>query len=144
MAKGTALVETKDFTRCNVEQLASFLMTHELHLGTHEPDVVWPKALALKIDEQEELETNDEEAAMIVRRFCNKNYKGKVSRKPTKLSSHKCGSPDYFIKECPWDTKKGKGKLKERKKDQPKPFWRRKEPWLLHGENMILRMNKNM
>ena len=63
---------------------------------------------------------------MIVRRFnkfFNKNYKGKVTRKPTKLSCHKCESPNHFIKECPqWDTKKGKGKFKERNKDQPKPF----------------------
>ena len=68
------------------------MKTHELHLGTHEVDTVRPKTLALKIDDQEESETNDEEAAMIVGRF---------TRKPNKISCHKCGSPDHFIKECP-------------------------------------------
>lgn len=75
-------------------------MTHELHLGTHETDTVTPKALSLKTEYQEKLETNDE-AVMILRRFnkfFSKNYKGKNTRKPTKLSYDKCGGLDHFVK----------------------------------------------
>lgn len=86
MAKVTTLLETKDFTTFNAKQLVGFLMSHELHLGTHETEPVRPKALALKINDKKKSETDDEEATMIVRKFkkfFNKNYKGKVTRKPT-------------------------------------------------------------
>ena len=33
-SKVTALMETKDFTKFNIEQLAGSLMTHDLHLGS--------------------------------------------------------------------------------------------------------------
>ena len=80
MSKVTALLETKDFTTFNVEQLAGSLMTHKLDLGTHDIEPVRPKALDLKIEDQEESNTDDEEAVMITRIFIkcfNKNYKGR-------------------------------------------------------------------
>ena len=54
MAKVTTLQETMDFTTFNVEQLAGSLLTHELHLGTHEANPSRPKALSLKSEEQDD------------------------------------------------------------------------------------------
>lgn len=67
MAKVTALHETKDFTTFNIEQLAGSLMTHELHLGTQDGEPTKPRTLALKSEEQDDSESEDEEAAMMVR-----------------------------------------------------------------------------
>ena len=50
----TKVTDTKDFTIFNVDQLVGSLMTHEFHLGTHELDSMRLKALALRIDDQEE------------------------------------------------------------------------------------------
>ncbi|CAO2837831.1 unnamed protein product, partial [Amaranthus hypochondriacus] len=66
-AKVTAIQESKDFTKFNLEELAGSLMTHELHLGT--ADSSRNKGLALAAKEQEESETDEEEAAMLVRKF---------------------------------------------------------------------------
>ncbi|XP_048494574.1 uncharacterized protein LOC125494796 [Beta vulgaris subsp. vulgaris] len=102
------------------------LLTHELHLGTHDADPSRPKDLALKSEEQDDSKTDDEEVALIVKKFkkfFNRNYKGKSARKPSKLSYHKCGSPDHFIKECPFrENDKEKGKYKEKGKEQQKAF----------------------
>ena len=67
-AKVTALQETKDFTKFNIEQLAGSLMTHELHLGTSNSEGNRGKGLALKAGDQEDSEVDEEEAAMLVRR----------------------------------------------------------------------------
>ncbi|XP_021713456.1 uncharacterized protein LOC110681610 [Chenopodium quinoa] len=124
-AKVTALQETKDFTKFNIEQLAGSLITHELHLGTSNSEGNQGKGLALKAGDQEDSEVDEEEAAMLVRRFkrmFNRNNKSRnFTKKPStsKIDSgcHKCGSLEHFIRECPlWDTEKGKGKAKEQVK----------------------------
>ena len=66
-AKVTAIHESKDFTKFNLEELTGSLMTHELHLGT--TDNSRNKGLALRAADQEESECDEEEAAMLVRRF---------------------------------------------------------------------------
>ncbi|KMT03682.1 hypothetical protein BVRB_8g190190 [Beta vulgaris subsp. vulgaris] len=60
MAKVNAVLETKDFTTFNIEQLSGSLLTHEIHLRTHEVDSNRPKALALKSDDLEDSETDKE------------------------------------------------------------------------------------
>ncbi|XP_021750214.1 uncharacterized protein LOC110715901 [Chenopodium quinoa] len=125
-AKVTALQETKDFTKFNIEQLAGSLITHELHLGTSNSEGNRGKGLALKAGDQEDSEVDEEEAAMLVRRFkrmFNRNNKSRnFTKKPSTSKAdsgcHKCGSLEHFIRECPlWDTEKGKGKAKEQVKN---------------------------
>ncbi|XP_021757935.1 uncharacterized protein LOC110722970 [Chenopodium quinoa] len=83
-AKVTALQETKDFTKFNIEQLAGSLMTHKLHLGTSNNEGNKGKGLALKASNPEDFEVDEEEAAMLVIRFKimfnrnNKTRKGKA------------------------------------------------------------------
>lgn len=48
------LLETKDFPTFNIKQLAQYLMTHDLHLGTNNTETIRPKSLALKLEEQED------------------------------------------------------------------------------------------
>ncbi|XP_021718849.1 uncharacterized protein LOC110686539 [Chenopodium quinoa] len=106
-AKVTALQETKDFTKFNIEQLAGSLMTHELHLGVNN-EPMGNKGLALKADEEEDSEVDEDEAALIVQRFKKMFKKGRTSRNFGKKTSnpkpdyscHKCGSPDHFIRDC--------------------------------------------
>ncbi|XP_021734867.1 uncharacterized protein LOC110701543 [Chenopodium quinoa] len=125
-AKVTALQETKDFTKFNIEQLAGSLMTHELHLGVNN-EPMRKKGLALKADEEEDSEVDEDEAALIVRRFKKMFKKGRTSRNFGKKTSnpkpdyscHKCGSPDHFIRDCPlWENDKGKGKAKEQGREK--------------------------
>ena len=66
-AKVTAIQESKDFAKFNVEELDGSLKTHELHLGT--TDSSRNKELALTAADQEESECDEDEAAMLVRRF---------------------------------------------------------------------------
>ncbi|XP_021754301.1 uncharacterized protein LOC110719605 [Chenopodium quinoa] len=124
-AKVTALQETKDFTKFNIEQLAGSLITHELHLGTSNSEGNRGKGLALKAGDQEDSEVDEEEAAMLVRRFKrmfnrnnkSRNFTKKPSTSKTDSGCHKYGSLEHFIRECPLlDTEKGKGKVKEQVK----------------------------
>ena len=122
-AKVTAIQESKDFTKFNLEELAGSLMTHELHLGT--TDSSQNKGLALAANDHEESETDEEEAAMLVRKFKkffkNNRYGNQRSNKErgtanmkTNFECHKCGNTDHFIKDCPqWKNEKGKGKARE-------------------------------
>ncbi|XP_056693510.1 uncharacterized protein [Spinacia oleracea] len=127
--KVTALFETKDFTKFNIEQLAGSLMTHELHLGSAVPENPKNQGLALKAEELEDSEPDEEEAATLVRRMKRLyrnlrpgNQKGRNSGRRTIGSKSgqgcfKCGDPDHQIRECPqWEYEKGKGedRLKER------------------------------
>ncbi|XP_021719011.1 uncharacterized protein LOC110686710 [Chenopodium quinoa] len=125
-AKVTALQEMKDFTKFNIEQLTGSLMTHELHLGVNN-EPMRNKGLALKADEEEDSEVDEDEAALIVRRFKKIFKKGRTSRNFGKNTSntkpdyscHKCGSPNHFIRDCPlWENDKGKGKAKEQGREK--------------------------
>ncbi|XP_021749508.1 uncharacterized protein LOC110715248 [Chenopodium quinoa] len=127
-AKVTALQETKDFTKFNIEQLAGSLMTHELHLGVN-TEPMRNKGLARKADEEEDSEVDEDEASLIVRRFKKMFKKGrtlrnfaigrKTSNTKPDYSCHKCGSPDHFIRDCPlWENDKGKGKAKEQGREK--------------------------
>ena len=69
MAKVTALQETKDFTKFNLEQLAGSLMTHELHLGTKNGDMSKQKSFALKADESDDSKTGEKESTRTVRKI---------------------------------------------------------------------------
>ena len=107
MAKVTALHETKDFTKCNMEQLPGSFMTHELHLDTENGDMSKQKWIGLKVDESHESEADKEESALMVQKFNrivrnmkNGDYKGKNKKYTNKPVCHKCGSSNYFIKEC--------------------------------------------
>ena len=98
-------------------------MTHELHMGT--ADSSRNKGLALTTADQEETECDEEEAAMLVRRFKkffrNNRYTNQIYNKKRRsantksnLECHKCGSTNHFIKDCPmWKNEKGKGKARE-------------------------------
>ncbi|XP_021858321.1 uncharacterized protein [Spinacia oleracea] len=133
MAKVTALQETKDFTKFNLEQLAGSLLTHELQLNARTSENPRNKALALKTENDENSE-EDEETALFARRFKRmfRNYKegdhrGKPNRKFSKTDSgcHKCGNLEHRIRECPlWEQEKGKGKEtpKERFRDNRNSF----------------------
>ena len=109
-AKVTAIQESKDFTKFNLEELAGSLMTHELYLGT--ADSSRNKGLALAANEQEESDCDEEETTMLVRKFKkffrNNRYTNQrnnkergTSNSKTNYECHKCGSTDHFIKECP-------------------------------------------
>ncbi|XP_021766287.1 uncharacterized protein LOC110730772 [Chenopodium quinoa] len=125
-AKVTALQETKDFTKFNIKQLAGSLMTHELHLEVNN-EPMRNKGLSLKADEEEDSEVDEDEAALIVRRFkkmfkksqTSRNFEKKTSNPKPDYSFHKCGSPDHFIRGCPlWENDKGKGKAKEQGREK--------------------------
>lgn len=69
-------METKDFTKFNIEQPAGFMLTYELHLGTSNGDSSKDRAMTLKADEDDQFKVGDEEATMLVRKFkktSNKN-----------------------------------------------------------------------
>ena len=126
-AKVTAIQEFKDFTKFNLEELAGSLMTHELHLGT--TDSSRNKGLALAAAEQEKSECDEEEAAMLVRKFKqffrNSRYanqrNNKERRTKSNLERQKCGSTEHFIKDCPMcKNEKGKGKARDYGKSQSK------------------------
>ena len=98
-------------------------MTHELHLGTAESSQ--NKGLALTAADQEESECDEEEAAMLARKFKkffrNNRYTNQRNNKERRsantksnLECHKRGSTDHFIKDCSmWKNKKGKRKARE-------------------------------
>ncbi|XP_048497969.1 uncharacterized protein LOC125496528 [Beta vulgaris subsp. vulgaris] len=120
-AKVTALQETKDFTKFNLERLAGSLLTHELQLGTQYGESSKNRALALKDDKEEEEDEdfNVEEIMKLVRKFKRmyKNLKSNKTKGKNSFNSkfesgfYKCGSLDHYIKECPsW---KQESKLEE-------------------------------
>ena len=95
-------------------------MTHELHLGT--ADSSRNKGLALAAAEQDESECDEEEAALLVRKFKNlfrnnrysNQRNNKERRTKSNLQCHKCGSTEHFIKDCQmWKTEKGKWKARD-------------------------------
>ena len=116
-AKVTALQETKDFTKFNIEQLAGSLMTHELHIGASSSELNKGKNLALKAEESE---VDEDDAAMLVRKFkkmfkSNKYFKNFVKKTGTpKIDQpcHRCGATDHWVKNCPLNQDKEKGKMK--------------------------------
>ena len=129
--KVTALFETKDFTKFNIEQLAGSLMTHELHLGAAVPESSRSRGLALKAEELDESEPDEEEAAMLVRRMRKlyrnfkpgnqkgRNFAKKITSSKTEQGCFKCGETDHQIRECPlWENDKTRGKGKEQVKDR--------------------------
>ena len=65
----TTIQDSKDFTKFNLEELAGSLMTHKLYLRT--TDNYRNKGLTLKAYQQEDLECDEEQAAVLVRRFKN-------------------------------------------------------------------------
>ncbi|XP_021717826.1 uncharacterized protein LOC110685579 [Chenopodium quinoa] len=129
-SKVTAMQEAKDFTKFNMEQLAGSLMTHELHLSSN-TESFRSKSLALKAQNSEESEVDEEEMAMLVRRFKKMMNNRKFDRNKKYTSSRnttcfKCGSKDHFIKDRPvQDGEKGKTKGKEQSKDSRvyKPYF---------------------
>ena len=85
-------------------------MTHEFHLGT--TDSSPNKGFALIAADQEESECDEEEAAMLVRKFKkffrNSRYANQRNNKERRFANskpeyecYKCGSTDHFIKDCP-------------------------------------------
>ena len=120
--KVTDIQESKDFKKFNLEELVGSLMTHKLHLGTTVSS--GNKGLALAVNDQEESECDEQEAAMLVRKvkkfFKNNRYANQRNNKDERSANsmsdykcHKCGSTEHFIKDCPtWKNKKGKGKGK--------------------------------
>ncbi|XP_056698322.1 uncharacterized protein [Spinacia oleracea] len=130
MAKITALQETKDFTKFNMEQLVGSLLTHELQLNARPSETPINRALALKT-KNDENSKDDEETALFARRFRRmfRNFKDgeprdKPNRKFPKADSgcHKCGNLEHRITECPfWEQERGKGK--EPSKDKYSENW---------------------
>ncbi|XP_021732310.1 uncharacterized protein LOC110699127 [Chenopodium quinoa] len=129
-SKVTAMQEAKDFTKFNMEQLAGSLMTHELHLSSN-TESSRSKSVALKAQDSEESEVDEEEMAMLVRKFKKMMNNKKFERNKKFTSSRnttcfRCGSKDHFIKDCPvQDGEKGKTKGKEQSKESKvyKPYF---------------------
>ncbi|XP_021748102.1 coiled-coil domain-containing protein 186-like [Chenopodium quinoa] len=135
-SKVAALQESKDFTTFNLEQLADSLITHELHLSNKSQESSKSRGIALKVVQpsEEDSESGEEEAAMLVRKlkklYRNKRFGDKKKRnfKKNQYSKetggcHKCGNTNHFIKECPlWESEKGKGKMKEHGKSNTPNF----------------------
>ncbi|XP_021759157.1 uncharacterized protein LOC110724067 [Chenopodium quinoa] len=129
-SKVTAMQEAKDFTKFNMEQLVGSLMTHELHLSSNN-ESSRSKSLALKAQDSEESEVDEEEMAMLVRKFKKMMNNKKFERNKKFTSSRnttcfRCGSKDHFIKDCPvQDGEKGKTKGKEQSKESKvyKPYF---------------------
>ena len=70
MAKVPALQETKDFiTMFDLEQLTGSLMAHELHLDTEYGDIFKSMSIALKTDDENDSDSEEEEATLMVRKF---------------------------------------------------------------------------
>ena len=81
--------------------------------------------MALAANDQEESETDEEEAAMLVRKFKkffgNSKYTNQRNNKErgsanlkTNYECHKYGCTDHFIKDCPqWKNENSKGKERE-------------------------------
>ncbi|XP_021747150.1 uncharacterized protein LOC110713000 [Chenopodium quinoa] len=121
-SKVTAMQEAKDFTKFNMEQLAGSLMTHELHLSSN-TESSRSKSLAIKAQDSEESEVDEEEMAILVRKFTKMMNNKKFDRNKKFTSSRnttcfRCGSKDHFIKDCPvQDGEKGKTKGKEQSKE---------------------------
>ncbi|XP_056698506.1 uncharacterized protein [Spinacia oleracea] len=103
-------------------------MTHELHLGAAIPE---NPGLALKAEEQEDSEPDEDEVATLVRkikRFYRNSKPGNLrGRNSVRKSSgsksdqgcFKCGDSDHQIKDCPqWKNEKGKGKGKDQYKER--------------------------
>lgn len=97
-------------------------MTHELHLGSNAKSSK-NKSLALKAQDSDESEVDEDEMAMLVRRFkqmmgnrmFNKNKKFSSSKETT---CFKCGSKDHFIRGCPLkETDQSKFKGTDQAKD---------------------------
>ncbi|XP_021716597.1 uncharacterized protein LOC110684447 [Chenopodium quinoa] len=88
-----------------MEQLAGSLMTHELHLGTN-AESSKNKSLALKAQDTNESEVDEDEMAMLVRRFKkmlgNRKYdRNKKFSSSKETTCFKCGLKDHFIRDCP-------------------------------------------
>ncbi|XP_021734165.1 uncharacterized protein LOC110700891 [Chenopodium quinoa] len=103
--KVTALQESKDFPKFNLEQFNGSLLTHELHLGANSESSK-NKSLALKAYESSDSENDDVETAMLVRRFRRmlgkrgeKNRRGQPSSKDFKC--YRCGSEEHLLRYCP-------------------------------------------
>ncbi|XP_021759476.1 uncharacterized protein LOC110724344 [Chenopodium quinoa] len=133
-AKVTALQETKDFTKFNIEQLVGSLMTHELHLGASNTEISKNRGLVLRVEEQEDSEPDEEEVSMMVRKFRrfyknlktgnqkDKNPSKRISNSKPDSGCFKCGSSEHLIRECPlWETDQGKAKGKEQTTERYKP-----------------------
>ncbi|XP_021732422.1 uncharacterized protein LOC110699235 [Chenopodium quinoa] len=129
-SKVTAMQEAKDFIKFNMEQLTGSLMTHELHLSSN-TESSRNKGLALKAEDSKGSEVDEEEMAMLVRKFKKMMNNRKFDRNKKYTSSRnttcfKCGSKDHFIKDCPvQDGEKGKTKGKEQSKESRvyKPYF---------------------
>ena len=99
------------------------LMTQELYLGT--ADSSRNNGSALVVNDQEESECDEEEAAIFVRKFKkffrNSRYANQRNNKERRFANsksdyerHNFGSTDHFIKDCPtWKNENGKGKTRE-------------------------------
>ncbi|XP_021767741.1 uncharacterized protein LOC110732131 [Chenopodium quinoa] len=89
------------------------------------------KSLVLKAQDSEESEVDEEEMAMLVRKFKMMMNNKKFDRNKKFTSSRnttcfRCGSKDHFIKDCPvQDGEKGKTKGKEQSKESKvyKPYF---------------------
>ena len=121
-SKVTALQESKDFTKFNLEQLNGSLLTHELHLGAN-TESSKNKSLALKAYESSESENDDIETAMLVRRFRRmlgkrgeKNRRGQPSSREIKCFG--CGSKDHLIRDCPQPKEDEKSKYKGKEQNK--------------------------
>ncbi|XP_021768489.1 coiled-coil domain-containing protein 186-like [Chenopodium quinoa] len=112
------------------------LITHELHLSNKSQESSKSRGIALKVVQpsEEDSESGEEEAAMLVRKlkklYRNKRFGDQKKRNFEKNQysketggCHKCGNTDHFIKECPlWESEKGKGKMKEHGKSNTPNF----------------------
>ncbi|XP_021756126.1 coiled-coil domain-containing protein 186-like [Chenopodium quinoa] len=112
------------------------LITHELHLSNKSQESSKSRGIALKVAQpsEEDFESGEEEAAMLVKKlkrlYRNKRFGDQKKRnfKKNQYSKetggcHKCGNTDHFIKEFPlWESEKGKGKMKEHGKSYTPNF----------------------
>ncbi|XP_021723901.1 uncharacterized protein LOC110691287 [Chenopodium quinoa] len=138
-SKVTALQETKDFTKFNMEQLAESLMTHELHLGTNAESSKC-KSLALKAHETDDSEV-DEDEMDAAKRIEGLGYKKKFQKEkkyvdlPSSIICYFCGKIGHKQNKCP---KKDKSTLKN--VNHVKQLWVKKPDSIsvvpMRGNNM--------
>jgi len=112
--KVTAIQEAKDMNKIFLDELIDNLQTYELKRSSQQKkETKRDRGLALKGLEEEGLDLDEEEMAMITRKFKKFFKKAKESSKRKNLSKArsnereqftgcvKCGKRDHIVKNCP-------------------------------------------
>ena len=113
-AKATAIQEAKDLKKLSLDELIGNLQTYELRRNSQQQEETKKdRGLALKIMEEDSSELDEEDMAMLTRKFKKffKKTKARLRQKHPSRSKNtdrdqftgcfKCGKMDHIIKNCP-------------------------------------------